>query len=215
MIINDFTSDEEWFFYLYLEELLKHNIITSIKYQPKPFVLFNSINTTYQKQLKTKSKNIKINFLQNHQYQADFLFYWNPNVHKILFADHTDILNQSIKIFPFIANYSKTKDQYYSVVDVKGTFNQNDAWRRFSIDQKWTFQNYGIYIQKIITHPQITKTGKMIPASALFPNTFVPKRFLLTTKSLKKRKINYSYILIDQYLKNLNLHKNIQKLFSF
>jgi hypothetical protein len=60
-----------------------------------------------------------------------------------------------------------------------------------------------IYVQKIITHPHVTKKGDLIPKNALFPNTFVPNRFLTTDKSKKKRKIRYPFASIQGYLKNL------------
>ena len=200
----NFASKEEKYFYWYLDELIKRNIVVAFKYQPKLFILADPVSVSYQKQLKTKAKTVNTGFLQDHTYQADFLLYWNPEYHGKIFVGHEDSLDCSIKKYPFIANFSNQKKCYYSVVDVKGTYNQNDAWRRFSIEQKWVFQKYGIYVQKIITHPQVTKEGKMIPATALFPNTFVPKRFLLTDKSEAKRKINYDTTSIKVYIQKLS-----------
>jgi len=198
-----YASKEEKYFSWWLNELIEHNIVVAFKYQPKLFALSDPVGVSYQKQLKTKVKTVHVGFLQDHTYQADFLFYWNPEYHSKIFVGHEDSLNCSIKKYPLIANFSNQKNHYYSVVDVKGTYNQNDAWRRFSIEQKWVFQKYGIYVQKIITHPQITKEGKMIPATALFPNTFVPERFLLTDKDGTKRKINYDTTSIKVYIQKL------------
>ena len=200
----DFASKEEEYFYWWLDELIERNIVAAFKYQPKPFILSDPVSISYQKQLKTKVKTVDISFLQDHTYQADFLFYWNPEYHGRIFIGYEDLLDCHINKYPLIANFSNQKKCYYSVVDVKGTYNQNDAWRRFSIEQKWVFQKYGIYVQKIITHPQVTKEGKMIPTTALFPNTFVPKRFLLTDKSEAKRKINYDTTSIKVYIQKLS-----------
>ncbi len=202
----NFKSDEEKYFYWWLKELIDRKLVTSFIYQPKPFILSTPVNLPYQKALVTKVKTIDVTLLQEHQYQADFMFFWNPDISDIqgkifIGLDHT--LSTSFKHIPLIANFSKKKNCYYSIIDTKGTYNQHNAWRMFSIEQKWVYQNFKIYVQKIITHPHITRTGKMIPMNALFPNTFVPDRFLTTDKSGKRRKINYVFSSIDHYLKSI------------
>lgn len=196
----NFESQEEIYFYWYLKELEEAGIISKITYQPKPFLLAPKKSLVFKQQLKTKIKEKEITLFQEHSYQADFMFWWSEKARFKMFVKHNDILNQSFKNFPFIANTGKDLWTSFSVIDVKGTFNQNDAHRRFSIDQKWVFQQYGVYVQKIITHPQINKKGKMIPASALFPNTFLPGRFSLTDIALRARKIKYSYHTLKEYL---------------
>ena len=195
-----FDSQEEIYFYWYLKELEEAGIISNITYQPKPFLLASKKSLMFEQQLKTKSKAKEITLFSEHSYQADFMFWWNDIARNKMFIRHNDILTQSFKNFPFIANSSKEIISSYSVVDVKGTFNQNNMHRIFSIDQKWIFQQFGVYIQKIITHPSINKKGKMVPASALFPNTFLPARFSLTDIAIKARKIKYNYLTLKEYL---------------
>jgi len=113
--------------------------------------------------------------------------------------------------YPFLSHKSKN-GLFFSVVDVKGSYSQNDAWRRFSIDQKWVYQKFGVYVNKIIPHPAIDKKGKPRPVSALFVKTFVPARFTLTDKSMQSRKIKYEFLTIDQYLSK---NRESLKLFSF
>lgn len=200
-----YDSKEEEYFHWWLTELTQAGVIAQIKYHPKPFSLSTGTDLKFLEVMKRKTKERSVSLLKGHEYQADFLIYWTKQAKNRIFADYNEILNESIKKFPFIANYSEAKDTYFSVVDVKGTFNQNDAWRRFSIDQKWVFQKHGIYVQKIITHPAFNKKGKMIPATALFPNTFIPRRFQTTDKGKLKRKIRYKYIFVEEYLKNKGL----------
>lgn len=201
----NFDSKEEEYFYWWLQELEQAGIIHRIKYQPKPFVLSVNQDVLFGEQLKTKVKKRSVSLLKGHEYQADFLFYWTPEAKNIMFADYNDILDKSIKKFPFIANYSKEKDCNFTVIDVKGTFSQNDAWRRFSVDQKWVFQRYGIYVQKMISHPSIDKKGVMHPANALFPQTFIPRQFQTTDTGKFKRKIKYPVKFIEDYLKDIGL----------
>ena len=154
-----------------------------------------------QNKKKTKQVKKSVTLLQEHEYRADFLFYWDERLKHKMYADYNEILNKSIKKYPFVVNHSAEKDIYFSVVDVKGTYNQNDAWRRFSIDQKWVFQNFGIYIQKIIPAPD----SKGYPKSALFSSVFMPKRYQITDKSGKKRKLSFKPILIDQWMQENNI----------
>lgn len=194
--MSQFDSKEELYFDWYLQELIHAGIVTDYKYQPKPFILSDDVHITAVKQLKTKVKEQEQKVLSGHQYQADFLFYWSDDAPLAFFTNLLMPVPDSFKNFPFIANFSLKKNKFYSVIDVKGNFNQNDAWRRFSIDQKWVYQKYGILVQKIIPAPQ----SNGLPKSALFPNTFIPKRYQLTDGYKAKRKIHFKYRLLEEYL---------------
>jgi len=193
--MTEFASKEEEYFSWWMEELKEAGLITFSKYQPKPFTLFGGATVKYLELLKTKTKERSINLLSGHTYQADFLIYWHKSLHKVLFVDYNETLNKNIKKYPFVANYSQKKDLYFSVVDVKGTFDRNKSLTMFSVNQKWVFQIHHMYVQKIVTHPG----SNGLPASALFPNTFIPRRFQLTDKGKQKRKIHYKYIFIDEF----------------
>lgn len=206
---NKFDSSEERYFCYWLEELTARGIIIRWTYQPKAFVLCEPVKTTHVKLLKTMSKKEETTLLQGHEYTADFLIFWAAGTEGFL---HMPILHNchiSLKNYPFISHKHRTNGLYFSVVDVKGSFSQNDAWRRFSIDQKWVFQKHGIYVNKIIPHPAIDKKGKPRPASALFVKTFVPERFMLTDKSMKARKINYNFKTVEEFLSENKETKNL------
>lgn len=66
------------------------------------------------------------------------------------------------------------------VVDIKGSFNgaRNTSAITFPLNQKWMYQRYGIYVDKIIP-------------KELFENTFTPKRYLKTDGGDRERKINW------------------------
>jgi hypothetical protein len=195
----NFDSKEEEYFYWWILELKDKGIIESFKYQPKSFELSSDIKVSYKEKLKTKTNVKSQSLLSGHQYKADFLIYWNKDYKDKIFVDYNDIMEQSFKKYPIVVNYSEKSNCYFSVVDVKGNFNQNDAWRRFSIDQKWVFQNHSIFVQKIVPIPD----GKGRPASALFKTTFIPNRYQLTDITQKRRKINFEYRLIESYLDSL------------
>jgi len=171
-----FDSNEESWFSWYLNELKLAGFILEYKYHPKPFPLFDGENYTWIKQLKTKIKEVESQLLKPHTYQADFIIYWHHRAIG-LFARYED---SKITDYPFVAQKSKEL-HWRTIVDVKGEYNQNDAWRRFSIEQKWVWKEYKIYVQKVIP-------------TKLFPATFTPDRFRLTDISEKPRKINYKPI---------------------
>lgn len=195
-----FDSKEEEYFFWWLEEAKNHGLLTEFIFQPKPFNLFDKVKVEYFEQLKTKVKVKDSTLLREHKYQADFLIRWDSKWIFKLFLPWDQVGNHFPNKVPFVANRSRKSDEFFSVVDVKGTFNQNDAWRRFAINQKWVFQNFNIYVQKLITHPSVKKDGRIIPASALFYKTFVPERFLYTNKSNKPRKIKYPIKSIKEYI---------------
>jgi hypothetical protein len=201
----NYESKEEVYFSWWIDELTKAGIIQDIKYQPKSFILSDKFNIKFIEHLKTKTKERSVNILADHIYTADWLIRWNKKAHLKVYASIDDELTHTIKRYPLLANHNKEKDYYFSVVDVKGTFNQNDAWRRFSIDQKWVMQKYGIYVQKIVPNPAVSKSGALKPATALFPNTFVPGRFFITDGGTRQRKINYKYLTIDEYLLSIGI----------
>lgn len=192
----DFQSDEEMYFYWYLRELEEYGYTQSYKYQPKPFPLFSPMRYEWTEQLKTKQKQRKSTLLKAHEYQADFLIFWTQKAHLIF---HTCI-GDGIKIeTPFVSNGS-LNGRYYSVIDVKGTYDQQDNIRRFSISQKWVWEKHEIFVQKIVPVPQVDKNGKCVPAGALFPTSFTPRRYNLTNKSMARRKINFHKRLLTAFV---------------
>lgn len=182
-----FDSMEEMYFAWYLHELKEEGFILRWKYQPKPFNLSDSAKYDYLIALKTKTKTIRKTLLKPHQYTADFMIVWSDKAINIFFKNPKSF-GDPMK-FPFMARYVDSKlKAWQSIIDVKGTFNQHESWTKFSIAQKWVWQKYQIYIQKI-------------EPVKLFKASFTPKRYLLTDKKKRHRKFNYTPISLHQYLK--------------
>ena len=196
--MSEFASKEEEYFQWYIDDLIDNGFVKKFKYQPKPFRLFKGAAIGWLEIKATKTKEKSTNLLTGHAYQADFIIYWNESAELKFFASFEKVLNENVKKFPFIANYDENLG-YYTVLDVNGNYNQNDAWRRFAIDQKWVFQTYHIYVQKIIPVPA-KLNGSFRPANALFMNTFVPKRYKRTDTNKQARKIGFPHKSIKSYL---------------
>ena len=200
--IDDFDSREEWFFNLWSNELLPSGLIKKLTYHPHPFILTDKVTLTYEEQLVTKTKIKDFHLMADHKYQADWIIYWDEKALGILF-DHR---NHS-KDLPFFVKWSNKHESFFSVIDVKGSFSgpHNNSAITFPLNQKWVYQKHGIYVQKIIQIPRVTKKGKQIPCDSLFTTTFLPRRLLTTDNSGTDRKINFKYILVEEFLKNHGL----------
>ena len=162
-----FDSKEELEFYWWCEEAKEHGIIKDFIYHDfNPIVL--SEKTTYyvEKKLKTKTKVIEKTVFREHSYKHDF----------------------EIELFEGVNNIFKTiHNKRYAFIDVKGTFQQNDGQRSFSINQKWVYAKLGIYIEKIIP-------------KEFFKKTWVPEKARYTPKTKKLRTTYAGYKTIDDYL---------------
>jgi len=156
-------SKEEQYFEWWLRELEGAGIIESYKYEPPPFLLSSRVTQTICKQLKTKTKFVDRTLLREHRYTLDFLIFWNKTP-KWLYAQNL-----------------------ISHVDVKGSYARNFNDIAFGINQKWLYNDYGIYVQKVVP-------------TKLFARSFTPKRYLLTDKSNKPRKINFKVTLLEDIL---------------
>lgn len=182
-----FDSKEELYFSWYLEELMEAGYLKSWEYQPASFILSNKVTV---KKIKIGKKNntiVEKTILQPHEYTADFKLYWDNKAKNLFFID---IFEESEnKKIPFLAQKAEN-GEYFSIVDVKSNFNMQNMNRLFSVNQKWMWDKYNIYIQKIIP----------IGKKCLFSETFTPKRFLKTDKTEKDRKINYNVILLLDYI---------------
>lgn len=128
-----YDSQEEVDFAQWIEEAAKAGYIEQVEYHPAPFLITDKKTIPVEIQLKTKTKTVNKHLLAAHAYQADF---------RIVFSD------LFLKKYDHGLLTAKALNEFW--IDVKGTFNQNDAHRRFSIDQKLVYDKYGIFINKVI-----------------------------------------------------------------
>ena len=188
----DFDSEEERLFYLYLEELKINGFVKDYTYHVNSFTLSESVKYSWIKKIKTKDKKIESTLLQGHIYTPDYWIEWTPKALGIFYFSAFDEENRLDEI-PFINN----KEGEYSgtYVEVKPSFDMNNMQRLFSINQKWVYQEYGVYVQKIIP------VGK---ATCLFAKTFVPKEAMLTAKTKVPKKYKFETKSLQDFLGGIN-----------
>ena len=136
-------------------------MVEGIIYHPSSFLLSKRQTVKVTKQLKTKTKVIDKFLLHPHKYTPDFVFYITNFIERY---EHELIPCKKNIVF----------------VDVKGVYaggRHNNSSVTFPISQKWVYDKYGIYINKVVPEK-------------FFRKTFVPKELTIgkTGKLLKKWK---------------------------
>lgn len=160
MTREEFASDEEYHFHLWLTEAMEYGLVSSVQYQPPPFPLCDRKAVPIEKQLKTKVKVVEKFLCHPHSYQADFL----------------------IQVpYPFCGAFFPESGDIW--IDTKGGFMNRGAKQEFSINQKWVMDRYKIYINKVVPEKLFKQTW--VPE----PCRWTPKQGKPVKKYLKCRTI--------------------------
>jgi hypothetical protein len=192
-----FDSDEEKYFYWYLEDLKKIGFVEEIIPQHPVISLSDKKEIKMFEQLKTKQKPLSHTLLHKHIYTPDFTIVWNE-IAADIFTSYIGGFNE--KNTPFILANSafKSVDKPRSIIEIKPSFDQHNMTRAFTLNQKWIYNNHDIYVQ-------------LIKPVELFKKTFIPTRYIWTNNGTRRRKINFKIKLLKEYLcqrkKVLNLSK--------
>lgn len=131
---KEMDSDEERDFYSWLLEAESVGLVANIEYHNRPLELSPRATTQETIQLKTKTKIVERFLLHPHQYTPDFIFSWAGGG------------------CPF------AKTSRFIWVDVKGSGSRFHDGKQFSINQKWVYDKYGIYINKVVPRKLFLKT---------------------------------------------------------
>ena len=155
-------SLEEVEMYEWLDYALEKGIVRDFIYRPDTFRLSEPVDIT-------NSKGKKRSLFREHVYSPDFKI--------VIDRSRIDLLDE------LKCDWSDFKEGVYNAwIDVKGTFNRNS--RSFSIDQKWVWSKYGIYVHKVIPKKFFQKFG-------------IRKEFLLTRKTGKPSAKYQGFPLVD------------------
>ena len=177
-----YDSPEEAYVSWYLDELVEAGYVARYVHQPKSFILSPKQIYDWRKDLKTKTKWMESTLLQPHVYTPDFEVSWNNGV--LLRFIYGNVGRDE----PFWHSYDDVGYEATSYIEVKPSFDRNNMTRLFTINQKWMYDKYGIYVQKVI--PQ-----------KLFEQTFTPKKYLLTDMGKQKRKLIFAPRTLKEYIK--------------
>jgi len=188
------TTQEEWFD-IWANELKDKGYIIAIHNQENctTFSLFEGlyqVKTIQTKVLNKKTNKTQLKIINSHNtllhpvtYTPDRLIIWDKKAKDLFFT-----LENSFKECYFIGH--EVNGGYYSTLDIKappGYGGNNSSDQGFAVKQKWMWEKYKIYINKVYNYPnKSVKVGKIY----LWLTTFTPARFFKTDKLTKDRTIS-------------------------
>lgn len=194
----------ELYFEWYIQELKEAGFIKVIKREPF------SLDTLPQHNLqrydfKTKKPKIEeFKLIGKHTYTFDYIIIWNKHA-KELFYNLIDATAVQRIWCPFYA-MEDADGEHVSMIDVKPPagamqFGNNTTSYTFPIIQKMLYSLFGIYVNKAIPIPMMSR-GKVKSGNnmALFTTTFIPKRYFLTDGLGQARVINFKKRTLQEYL---------------
>lgn len=158
-------SKEELFFIFWLEKLKENGFILNWKYEPQYFVLSEKKTYKTVEYKKTKIKYNDTHLLKKTIYTPDFLF---NATEKFMEINHNLLIYNIPENF-YCGKKSIDETQLKFFIDTKGTFNRFKSNSDFSLRQRWLYDRYGYYVNKV-------------EIDELFKNTFVPELCRYTPK---------------------------------
>ena len=185
----------EQYFLWYLNELKEAGYIKFFSRESFPILVTDDVkNKRYDFSLKNTVRVEEYNLFRKNTYTYDYLIIWDKKAKEIFY----NLLDDNpIRIYcPFYACVDK-KGEHVSFCDVKPPsgamiFGNNTTSYTFPILQKIIYTVYGIYVNKSIPIPLMSKGAiKSGNKTALFNTTFVPKRYLLTDGGMQGREIKF------------------------
>lgn len=188
----EYKSKEELYFSWWLDDLKSEGIIEAYQYEPNTFNLSTAHFYDRLILLKTKTKRKEKKLLDIHDYTPDFVVRWNKK-HNGLFYRTINGYNYSGNV-PFFCNISKKDGEHYTFFEVKGTFDYMNMTRIFTLNQKWLYDKWKLYVQ-------------LAAVPGIFKSTFTPSRYLLTDKATTNRKISFDIRMLSDYINQISPSK--------
>lgn len=182
-----YDSYQELYFASWLEDLKSKGLVLDYQFNPDPFILSNKQTVKWNKQLKTKQKELHKSLLSPVSYTTDFKIVWNPKVDGLLIYKAEGVYNN-------ISNHLIYSDENnVSYIEIKPSFNYQNMNRHVRIKIAWVYQLYNIYVQ-------------IIDPIVLFKSTFYPNRYMYTDskKSLRRAKVNGVTSNISEHVKTID-----------
>ena len=184
---NDFDSDEELYFSWYLNQLRNAGYIDNwdkFENVNESYPLTEGLKRQYVLPMKRVADKIKYqDILKPSIYTPDFKIWWTPKARGIFVTDLNIESTEKITT-PFICQDG------ISIVETKGNHDNNNMTRLAINNIKFAYQKFGVYID-------------IVKVPTIFKNSFTPDRYLLTDKTLRKRKINYGIRSLPEFVNSI------------
>ena len=179
-----FDSVEEWHFYHWTIEAGKIGIITAANYHPWKTQLGDSINMKVPRPTKRKPKGTrKIHLLRAIQYEPDWVIGIDPGRNNFIDYNIIPVKKTAGGHKPYEIN----QNGGVLVIDVKGAFSKYHDTKYFSAIQKWMFDKYGVFVNKI-------------EPKKFFKKFWVPKLSAFTEKTGKRAAMYKDCIFVNEWV---------------
>jgi len=185
-----FDSAGELHFSWWLQELKEAGYIKEIIHQPKAYSLSQQFNVDYFELYKKKEggKYVSEEILPAHIYTPDVKIIWDQSAIDVFATPLLGIARKKkSRSFQKIICQQELqwKDDpsalYFSIIELKPAFDQNNMTRLAKINIKWVWEKHGEFVQVIIPEKH-------------FDKSFTPQRYFFTDKTGKPRKIKYKNV---------------------
>lgn len=188
-------SKEEAYFDWWVKPLLKEGLIKAI-HQPGTMICAEPLELIRQVEMKTKTKWVSKNVLQEYTYTADRVIQWDESANGVLFTPFYYnefgqlMIDKYANIDAFFLAFKGGDGDYYSVIDIKPSYvgPNNSSGITFPLKQHLMWIRHRIYVQKVKLFPSGKKKATK---NHLFPATFTPDRYFITDANRGMRKIHY------------------------
>lgn len=198
---HEFDSNEEQYFWWWVRSLKEAGYIKDVVFQPESFKLADSLWGSYYKEMKrVPDKLVQEEIMPGKLYTCDAMIMWEEKAKDIFFTDIKSTLRKkernSMKylLAHKIDSDSFNGNDWYSYIEVKPVFDQNNMTMLAKVNIKWVYEKYQQYINMVIPEK-------------LFNKTFTPKRFLYCNKDTnRKRKLKHKNVIsLKSFIDNSSL----------
>ena len=188
---EELDSNEERYFLWWLVDLYKAGYVNNVVAQPAPFELGDGMTHDYEKVMATKTKDMTEVVLQPNSYTTDFSVEWTEKAYGIFVVreSYRDRIMHGRKRLIDIGY--KRGNNYWSFVEIKGDFDNNNMTRLAIINIKWVWHKYKTFIN-------------LHKVPTLFSKTFTPERYIYNNKDGRKRKIKFDVRSLGEFIDSLS-----------
>ena len=181
-----YKSNEERYTSWWLDDLKEAGYIDEYFYEESSIPLSESTTIQYSENYLTPKQRLPrtriktLSILKPHVYTPDFSVCFKPKAVDLIYGNIDKVLPRKLLLYVFEKHLSRV------YLEVKPKFDQNNMTREFKINQKWLAE-YGMFINLFVPEK-------------IFEQTFTPKRYLLTDKSGKPRKIKWKIRTLKEWI---------------
>lgn len=198
----------ETYFEWWLDDMKAAGYVIHWDRESEEFLLFPQFRMFRMNYFKTKEPEKEVyNLLQKDSYTYDYRVVWAPKAQHI-FCNHSEWMDHNdppVLIYEktfFHASYSMEFNNHVSIIDIKppskaAQYGNLNSFATFPTKQKLLLWLHHVYVNKVIPIP-MSGSGQTM---ALFPNTFTPRRYMLTDGGTQSRNIKGHIQTLDMYVK--------------